>query len=164
VQDISVFLLVRALWSRADQDFGRSAVARGGASRRFGAGRRFAPPSGRGGTRGRFGPLPWEIRVPPGGDSKSPVGDSGPSRGRFAPPVGDSGLSHGSGPPAGDSEPSRGSPAEGNRWESRKTQQIAHKPLEIAHEPWEIAGKPWEPAPKLRSPDTEFPKVAQSDP
>ena len=47
---------------------------------------------------------------------------------------------------------------------SRKTQEIAHKPWEIAHEPWEIAGKPWEPAPKLRSPDTEFPKVAQSDP
>ena len=55
-------------------------------------------------------------------------------------------------------------PAEGNRGESRKTQEIAHKPWEIAHEPWEIAGKPWEPAPKLRSPDTEFPKVAQSDP
>ena len=42
--------------------------------------------------------------------------------------------------------------------------EIAHEPWEIAHEPWEIACKPWELAPKLRSPDTVFPKVAQSDP
>ena len=38
------------------------------------------------------------------------------------------------------------------------------KPWEIAHEPWEIAHEPWEIAPKLRSPDTKLPKVAQSDP